>query len=1087
MKNYLLALLALAVSAFTAPLCAQQTMGAIATPQINSTYYVGSVAGFNSTIQLAVTTACTAGGNREVNIPAGYAGTDLISGVTGGCTNGINGSTTTAYIKDERSVPNACYIWSGSAYTVANCGSSGGSTFSGLAGGTNNTAAMVVGSGAALSASGSGSIAATSVPASGVSGTIGTVNGVPLPAGGSISTPLTCGGSGASCPLQQINPTTGCITTTTAAITAASTTVPVASVTGCTFVPGSVVALQSNSGIEWTACTAVSGSSLTCPTRGFYNAGTNTQYSLAANAWPSGTNVIQMTAGSSVSATAAPYSYALANGAVGWGGSGNITANTSAWATQANFFGGIAGYGTVEWQGGGGASTLYTAQEETLNPYNPGSNCITSGGVHLQAGGSGTSYAWFYGSSNSYCTVAANNGLPPNAYAWVPGSAPSTLPTTGSSPAATLTFAGIFSVANSYQIRNNTVIPSWTSGYQGNSSATDIPMSLPWGTAGTGTLTAVCHDANGNLTDGSCPSGGGGGSGTLTLNGVSIATPTSTGNIAAPIRPNTNLLAQYLLVDCSSGAGATCPDTSGNANNATLGSGSNYPAPISWGLSFTPGNGYSGTVTPQYLNLPTADNSGNLFVIDETAWAGVQDSGATNGGYQWNKYETLLATQGATSSDTLIINGWSQNYVFQGSQYPTMYNISTNTRFTAGAKPFAGHHVLAIYTGAPNRMWLDGTEMAYGFQGSAAIPAVTSPNFWTFGGSVAEGSTFAWQGTLGMVMVYDTSLTGSALDALAKQATSYDVGIVTTRPGFPLYPPGNTGGYDMVWVGDSIGAGLNAGGTTIQQYLALNNTYTIVNESLASLTAHTANVLFPARIVPYISSASYSGSTPNKCIIALGTNDVSGNEIEYPAAATWASNIAMGQQCHAAGGQAILVDMIDRSGEDANKDTLDTLMRNNWKASGAFDAFADVAEVPALGADGASSDPTYFAGDGIHPASAGQQLYAGVVTNAVNYLDGYSASNPHVVSSGASYTMTTADAWLQLGSTVTAVTLPPCSGMTGETYHIFSTAGVTVSNSSDAAAAIVGATAIAATSPAAYMVNLYGGSTAGGCNYMITQ
>jgi hypothetical protein len=115
MKNFLLALSALVI-AFITPLHAQQTMGAIATPQINSTYYVGSVPGFNSTIQAAVTAACAAGGNRMVDIPAGYTGADLISAATGGCTG--------APIEDERAVPNACYAWSGTAYTSAGCGAS---------------------------------------------------------------------------------------------------------------------------------------------------------------------------------------------------------------------------------------------------------------------------------------------------------------------------------------------------------------------------------------------------------------------------------------------------------------------------------------------------------------------------------------------------------------------------------------------------------------------------------------------------------------------------------------------------------------------------------------------------------------------------------------------------------------------------------------------------------------------------------------------------------------------------------------------------------------------------------------------------
>jgi hypothetical protein len=70
-----------------------------------------------------------------------------------------------------------CAKWDSNGNLVdagAPCGTASGTggtaSFNSLAGGTNTSAAMVIGSGASLSASGAGSIAATSVPASGVTG-----------------------------------------------------------------------------------------------------------------------------------------------------------------------------------------------------------------------------------------------------------------------------------------------------------------------------------------------------------------------------------------------------------------------------------------------------------------------------------------------------------------------------------------------------------------------------------------------------------------------------------------------------------------------------------------------------------------------------------------------------------------------------------------------------------------------------------------------------------------------------------------------------------------------------------------------------
>lgn len=85
------------------------------TAQLNSTYFVGSVEGFYTTIQSAITKSCTIGSGAVVNIPAGSSPSDNISSITGGCT--------AVTILDSRSIPNACYSWSGSQYSIASCAS----------------------------------------------------------------------------------------------------------------------------------------------------------------------------------------------------------------------------------------------------------------------------------------------------------------------------------------------------------------------------------------------------------------------------------------------------------------------------------------------------------------------------------------------------------------------------------------------------------------------------------------------------------------------------------------------------------------------------------------------------------------------------------------------------------------------------------------------------------------------------------------------------------------------------------------------------------------------------------------------------
>lgn len=95
---------------------AQTNQGAFNTPQMNSDIFIGSLSGshqFYPTIQSGITAACALSGKTQVNIPPAYGGSDLISGVTGGCTK--------AWIVDNRAVAKVCYSWGGSAYTSTNC------------------------------------------------------------------------------------------------------------------------------------------------------------------------------------------------------------------------------------------------------------------------------------------------------------------------------------------------------------------------------------------------------------------------------------------------------------------------------------------------------------------------------------------------------------------------------------------------------------------------------------------------------------------------------------------------------------------------------------------------------------------------------------------------------------------------------------------------------------------------------------------------------------------------------------------------------------------------------------------------------
>jgi hypothetical protein len=87
---------------------------------------------------------------------------------------GLSASGTGTSVATTTGTPTAndCAKWDANGNVIdagSPCGSSSGGSFNTLTGGTNTSAALVIGSGASLAATGSGSIAATSVPVGGVS------------------------------------------------------------------------------------------------------------------------------------------------------------------------------------------------------------------------------------------------------------------------------------------------------------------------------------------------------------------------------------------------------------------------------------------------------------------------------------------------------------------------------------------------------------------------------------------------------------------------------------------------------------------------------------------------------------------------------------------------------------------------------------------------------------------------------------------------------------------------------------------------------------------------------------------------------
>jgi hypothetical protein len=102
----------------------------------------------------------------------------------------------------------------------------------------------------------------------------------------------------------------------------------------------------------------------------------------------------------------------------------------------------------------------------------------------------------------------------------------------------------------------------------------------------------------------------------------------------------------------------------------------------------------------------------------------------------------------------------------------------------------------------------------------------------------------------------------------------------------------------------------------------------------------------------------------------------------------------------------IIATMISRRSSDPAKNLLNALIIQNWRATTSA-AINDIAEMPALGADGANAGTGCFFGDYTHltgPGTgtcynglSGYSVVAKTVTDTINYIDGGTLANPQVV------------------------------------------------------------------------------------------
>jgi hypothetical protein len=229
-----------------------------------------------------------------------------------------------------------------------------------------------------------------------------------------------------------------------------------------------------------------------------------------------------------------------------------------------------------------GDMCTYTASGTLLNC----STAVPSGSGTVNSGTSGQ--LAYYSSTGAAVsgTTAIPNGT--TATTQSPGDNSTKVATTAyvSSPGAiaptNVTASGTVS-ASSYSIGGVSIIlPSTLTGYNGNSSGVKIPLSLSWNTPSA--LTSVCHDANGNLTDASCPSASGTG-----FNGGAGTSYQDALEIAAPANPASTYDRLYLdstahQLKCLTSSGGSCMPS---GSMTYPGAGIGVSTGSAWGTSLT--------------------------------------------------------------------------------------------------------------------------------------------------------------------------------------------------------------------------------------------------------------------------------------------------------------------------------------------------------------------------------------------------------------------------------------------------------------------------------------------------------------------
>lgn len=476
------------------------------------------------------------------------------------------------------------------------------------------------------------------------------------------------------------------------------------------------------------------------------------------------------------------------------------------------------------------------------------------------------------------------------------------------------------------------------------------------------------------------------------------------------------LIGEYRLTE---GSGTTITDFSGNGNTGTFGGGAANPTWISpSGLQF------SGA---QFVGLPAALNGARTMQFI----ASFQYTGA-------GTYNALIGPPGPTTPNcpTLMLDNRQAinpgvNYIFE----------TWGTGFAAQKRwTLQGEGIVTweIATAGNDQIQVNGSNLVNmnGFTG------VLSANNYQLGGATGTGGNCPgvvryYVGNIYYAVFYNRLLTQGEVNLNNEFLTQV---MLARGQSVQLQSTSTT---DLLVLDGDSEMGLNP---AVEMTIAAP--INVYNTSTGGLTIEALSSDAPFAVDPYFQLAANREAV----VIWGGTNDYGGS---MQTTLNYISTYCKAR--HKVGFACGVVSLMDKTSFDTNKNSIDTLLRQNWPTFADF--FADVGADPNLGCDGCAANTTYMSG-GLHATTAAQyNIVAPIVQRAVNRYYGnndWSSATTYVAAAPAATAITAAS---EVGNTVTitstlnppvnscvviaGVTPAAYNNVSGECWNVLTTSGTT--------------------------------------------